>query len=1210
MNQTTTPSAFVERFDVVRARMLRVQISSALCRALFIFIAGLAALALLDYLGELPRSARIAGVAGLSLTTAGIAVSGIWCVLRDWNRPRTAAQIEEHFPELGQSVRTTVQYSGLGSQAVAAAGVRTTLVSALEQEIDVHTTGLSLESIVPIRTLRIAVGAVGAVALLLSGAWFVDPQWHTAINRALLNETPYTQLSVAPGDTQIEEGRDAAISIELAGRTRRRVSLWTRPADATSSEWQELELAAEEATTTREGKLIYGVTLSKLKEPLDYRVTAGSITSESYRIVIRYPLRLREVEVELAPPEYTGLPPETVADGNFAALEGTHARFRFELDRSPVEAYVTLVSPGDVRDSADDLDAPQSQIVPASIDGSFVAMALDVTAERVYTLSATAADGMTLPEKHFRIRIRKDQPPQVSFDEPREALEVHTLAEVPMKIRVRDDFGLTKAGIVFQINNEEENVLLLEDFVALAEAATAAAQGRSTPATQAVLERFLPLEHFELTQKDSVAYYAFAEDNFPGGARRTETDLRFIDIRPFRRLYRLLDLPDGTPMGGKPLASLEELIARQRFALNRVMQVARRRSSAGQPELTAIDQMIEFEGKLATSTRELAEFLEAREVAGNDLLFQAETEMLAAVDSLSAGKYDIASLQEKDALRYLVEARNSINQGLLKKPPKELAAIRAFDRMQAQKLRKPKSDAEAAEVAARLRELAEQEDFVYETLAGLMIDDVPPTDGMKGSGGKGQPPKDPQKPMPEGESGTKPEDPASTSEIAKNESSETGRDTDPPKEPSLAGQTGDQLSSSGKSAAEARDEAVQKQADIVAEAQEVEKALQKLEGITDLAKSRIAEALKNAEQVAGELDRGDNGQAQERAGDTAGMFRELARHVEALAAKEASEKIALARSLSDELSDAERQFSDEIERQQQQAGAGDSQKSPADDPGRNPGKSPMGQSPKGQSGQGDSSEGTEPGDGSGKGAAERRLARQADRLAEAGKTLEDILKSVARSNDPADKEAIRQVQEVITQNKVSEIVERIGKQSGAIEAGKNQDVTGEARDIADRLEATARRLDGVHRNLVAPRVAELLVLEQKAVDLQEKLEDLKTEMEITQWHRAAEALLRDLEQADISEDARTQLREAMQAAGWTADRSVDRRWGWDHDVDHYGAPVVYRGATRTITEYLHALVQELLLGDLAAAGDEAAPPQYERLIERYYQILSSDRRQK
>jgi len=40
---------------------------------------------------------------------------------------------------------------------------------------------------------------------------------------------------------------------------------------------------------------------------------------------------------------------------------------------------------------------------------------------------------------------------------------------------------------------------------------------------------------------------------------------------------------------------------------------------------------------------------------------------------------------------------------------------------------------------------------------------------------------------------------------------------------------------------------------------------------------------------------------------------------------------------------------------------------------------------------------------------------------------------------------------------------------------------------------------------------------------------------------------------------------------------------------------------------LHAIIQELILGDLRGAGDENTPPQFERLVERYYQVLSTDK---
>jgi hypothetical protein len=95
--------------------------------------------------------------------------------------------------------------------------------------------------------------------------------------------------------------------------------------------------------------------------------------------------------------------------------------------------------------------------------------------------------------------------------------------------------------------------------------------------TRLQLEKLLPLEHFELTQKDSITYYAFAEDNPPGGPRRVQTDLQFIDIRPFRRLYRSVEggRGGGGGGGGPQLASLEELISRERFVLNRTLRLTR-----------------------------------------------------------------------------------------------------------------------------------------------------------------------------------------------------------------------------------------------------------------------------------------------------------------------------------------------------------------------------------------------------------------------------------------------------------------------------------------------------------------------------------------------------------------------------------------------------------------------------------------------------------
>ncbi|HLQ47309.1 MAG TPA: hypothetical protein VK137_21370, partial [Planctomycetaceae bacterium] len=345
---------------------------------------------------------------------------------------------------------------------------------------------------------------------------------------------------------------------------------------------------------------------------------------------------------------------------------------------------------------------------------------LTLNEDRNYSIVAEAVDGTWLPENKYRIRVREDQPPQVVIEEPTDAVEVHTLAELLMRIRVRDDYGLSKAGVIFQINNEQEVPLIAQNFETVVAAADEVAQtGKVSPTTQAALEKVLPLEVFELTQKDSVMYFAFAEDNRPDKPQRTETEMRFIDIRPFKRTYRVIDPDPGNGMGMRPsFKSLEELIQRQRFALNRTMQIEKRAVAGRKPDATTLDQLMTFETELAKNVRETAEGLEARGFPDTELFYQAETAMLAAVDSLSVGKWENATLQMRDALKVLIEARINLEFQIMKNPNAgKLAALRQFDRQQAQKLRRPKTDKEEArELIRRLEELIGQEATVVSGL--------------------------------------------------------------------------------------------------------------------------------------------------------------------------------------------------------------------------------------------------------------------------------------------------------------------------------------------------------------------------------------------------------------------------------------------------------------------------------------------------------------
>lgn len=757
MTVTTYAAApFMDRFRSMSARARRIQCSQALCGVCLAAAAGWGLLAWSDYAWELERSARIAGFAVLIGAVVLYAGRELRLLLRAQCRPSTALDIEEAFPDLGQAVRTTVQFGSWPEDRLHEEGIAATLVAALTTRTEAQTRPLELETVLPTRMLWLKAGGMGLTLSVLAGAAVFDWEWRTALQRAVLCEIPYRQLDVLPGDVTVDEGGEVAVTIELTGRQRHEVVLETRPTGLDDAEWQARVLNAVDGGDGRKvgseqtavvqvsvppatapvalanssvadrPRQRWSADLDRLTRELDYRVRTGRDVSPQYHVALRRPLKLLELQVTLTPPGYTRQPTTTVLDGNLSVLQGTHAEYRIAFDKPLKSASLEFVrgGPHPAGESGDSPVVIPLELAPAeNASAKHTAVTRTTLAEDVNCrIVAEAEDGTRLPEVWYRVRVRIDQPPSVSFESPADAVEVHTLAELPMRVQVQDDYGLTLAGIIFQVNNEQEIPLVQEDFAVVANAAKEAENsGRLSPATRAALERVLPLEHFELTQKDSVMYFAYAEDNRPGTPQRTETDLRFIDIRPFKREYRVIDPDPLNGMGGGvELKSLEELIQRQRFALNRTIQIEKR-AAAGRPsDATSIDQLMAFETELAQSSRDTALGLESRGFDDTELFYQAEAAMLQAVDSLSVGKWENATLQMRDALKFLVEQRDRTVLAIRKNPDQaRLEAIREFDRMQAQKLRRPKSDKEEAkELIRRLEELASQETGVAQDLTG------------------------------------------------------------------------------------------------------------------------------------------------------------------------------------------------------------------------------------------------------------------------------------------------------------------------------------------------------------------------------------------------------------------------------------------------------------------------------------------------------------
>jgi hypothetical protein len=238
---------------------------------------------------------------------------------------------------------------------------------------------------------------------------------------------------------------------------------------------------------------------------------------------------------------------------------------------------------------------------------------------------------------------------------------------------------------------------------------------------------------------------------------------------------------------------------------------------------------------------------------------------------------------------------------------------------------------------------------------------------------------------------------------------------------------------------------------------------------------------------------------------------------------------------------------------------------------------------------------------------ERReaLAGRAEQLAQTGKTLEDILKSISESTDPADKEAVAKVAAILKETDLLKAIEAMQQAADLIRTNKLDDARLAALDIGDRMEITAQRLDAAYRTIVAPQAEELRTLEQQLADLREELDQLQTPSQIAAWHREARELLDKMEQLGISEKVREEFLEEMKKAGLGVDGARNAfKWGLVND--RYVAPAGYGVHLLRVQEEVQARIQTLLLGDITSAADEATPPKYQDLVERYYRVLSGD----
>ncbi|MCO8122431.1 hypothetical protein NHH03_11850 [Stieleria sp. TO1_6] len=1183
MNAPDVAFQVARQFAALRRRYLSVRIATMLLLAVGFLLSVWVLLTAIDYHWEWSQRTRVTLVLTTLIATTLVLIWRLVVVVGQTRRRTFAGVLERSFEDFGQRIRTvldTVDGRVQGPQE---------MLTALGNQTMGRWESVSPTRLVPRRALWVSAIATGLLAIVVIGLFAAAGDWRSALARALGRDLPYTQLEVTPGNVRLLEGTPVAVSLDLIGRTNRdvtfryremRTQTQTNETTETASEptWIESELLpddadkrdTETATSADDSRRkSFSTRLGKATWPIEYQFISAGQSTPIHRIEIQPLIEVERIEISVQPPEYTGLGQRSFSKSDLTVLEQSDVSVTIELNH-PLKTAVL------------ETGAKQSQLKPVSIsagtDRTRWTFHLPADNTLRWRFSGDGNDGTPMKAVTGRLGIRRDAAPTIRWREPSDEIKVHTLAEVPLAVQIADDYGLIESGVAFQLGGDDEYVLTewkrdSED------------QSQSEPVaakTRLMLAEMLPLESFALTERDYIGYYAYAIDNRPWGSHRTESDVRYIDIRPLRQFYQEIDPMQPNGGGGGVIVQLDEIIRRERFVINRTRKLIRGGADIA-AQLGTIDRLVKNQSELADLTRFLAEFFISR---GNDdveALSQAEAAMLQAADSLAAGSLDLSMVQQQDALRALAEARQTLEIALTKRmTAAQRQALRRMARQLRQKLRRDRPETER-ELADSLKQIASQQRRVASqaqmlaTAAGQPS--TQPTSMTAKTSASGA--------QPTGSAGnaTEPaESDSSDTQAPESQSPESQPAAGQPSESESADTPDPEGENEDSDEVDSKDKLFEQQIDLLERLEAIRDQLAERMEQSELLSRRMDEAQTAMDDLASQARQGEFERMSKDGRSASDALNELSLQLEAISAAEPIARVSSLRDLTNGMAAMEHQASGAMR---------------PDDPRSN--------SNGGQTGQPNAAD------------DQQLLQRLAGRMSARSETLREVIRTQADIGDIEMSEVNDRLQTFAEESAFLDQLEATQSASSDMQSEtfeKNNTQSKQAMERAVDYAQAAQQLERIYQQLVTPRLARLRQMEQRASNLAnqmggggggEKKQEPESKAELERLKQELqEESLREL--AEMLEGGGQQVasqQEASQQEG-SGDANMDMQ-----NSDASGPISIQSRSSigtqvRLVAEELRKRIQQVILLEIAADRDTPIPGEYRQAVDGYFRTLAAE----
>jgi hypothetical protein len=1129
----------------------------------------LAVIATVDWFFELATVWRAVWITGnVVMVVAFIALgSKRWIIA--YTLSDTAVDAESRLSQFGQRLRTTLDYEQRSPQPAAASA---SLLSSLHHETLKLSEQTEWGDAVDARPLLKTLLLVVIMASSWLAALALLPEFRISAARALLLPFEYTTVSFSPANSTVRHGESVTVVATVAGRSVSSAQLQYRPVGA-EADWIILDLVPADVPKSNgveessEAPQLHGelsAVLSDLTQDIEFEVLAGPRSLPEGSVRVLQPLTLEKFEARIAPPAYTGRSEESLTTLDLKVLEGARVDLKLEFNRPAVE--VNLKRQERVPDSQPtDSDAAANGSVKAGIDSDSAGIPLvfhenaamgtlaDLRQNVSLTLSAKTEDGMSLDPQQINIRVQPDLMARVQFIAPPEELIVTATTEVPMIVEAGDELGLHKVGIMFQIGSGPFQTLHEED------------AGGSTDVFR--LTSLMMLEEHQLTIQDAVTYYAYAEDNYFGQPRRTVTPLRFIDIRPYKMDFQVVESKGGG--GGESSdgssVTLEELISRQRQALSRSFQSVQKSSQhpvAGE----TISQLTEEQTGIKDATLEFSAGMAER---GAELpsLDEAIQHMDTALDSLNDQDLTSTAAAEQLAVTELIRARENLRTMLKQCNSPSASAQRKFDRQMRQKLRMPKKDPsdqqeQVAQIRKKLEDLAKRE-REWSKQAQQCCNSSASSSG-----------KPSQSQSSQSQSSQQAQSPQDSGQKASEQKASEQKDSEQQKSESSSDQDG--ASPTPAEVAEAQEK-------LQAELAEVQKQLEQLNAAGQAARDQAQQAAESMKQGLAELKQNDGDAAGAEGQRSADQLEQLSDHLTAKNAQDFGQRLDDAQKVAQQLASQQQQLEQQL---------------------RNEFASGPTEKPAGSKGPGD-------GDGSQKAASGKALARDQQAVATQTKMLAEVLDGLERD---AAKEAggvQQRLQQAQAENPARDIAAGMNQTAEDLKAQRTTAAGRGAAEALQRLQELSQSLSAARGEFAQPQLKELLALEEQLAQFQEQLKRAQNKGDDSaaaagqKWQQL-EARLDKL--ATVDQRLAEAMRQLRQGSPQKPETIAESAGQPTPEEFFLRLQLGDFSGMREVSKALQTKIQEAILAGSLMDADQPVPPAYKELVEKYYRALSDDLR--